>query len=127
MAYFDPKENGRLRFVNFLALIGSPPGEDDTTSNRILKADLQNLVRTIRRSIEDNLGSRSARAIKEAFADIDRDGSGRLSPRELRAALAVLKVDMTNREADMVFDEYDADRDGTIDYREFMNLIEYKP
>jgi len=57
----------------------------------------------------------------KAFADIDRDGSGRLSRDELEAALKRWKVPVDQNKLDQLVTSCDADGDGNISYPEFVD------
>ncbi len=57
----------------------------------------------------------------KAFADIDRDGSGRLSREELEQALKRWKVPAPKATLDKLIRSCDADGDGNISYPEFVD------
>ena len=57
----------------------------------------------------------------KAFADIDRDGSGRLSRDELEDALKRWKVPLEGNKLDELVTACDADGDGNISYPEFVD------
>lgn len=57
----------------------------------------------------------------KAFADIDRDGSGRLSREELEGALKRWKVPVEGGKLDALVAACDADGDGNISYPEFVD------
>ena len=134
---YDQNNDGGLDYSEFMRLVNFVPkadaGRERGGRERVVSAQLREetdaLVDRIRRRLEDNLGSsaNSARRIKETFADIDTDGSGGLSKRELSKALAVLKVDLTARELECIFERYDSDNSGEIDYSEFLRLVDYRP
>jgi Ca2+-binding EF-hand superfamily protein len=52
----------------------------------------------------------------EAFQRIDQDGSGSLSPDELRQVMGDLGEDMNEQELEDMIKEADRDGDGEIDY-----------
>lgn len=83
--------------------------------------ELDYIVRSIRMRLEDYLGPvfRTSRRLKEAFTS--RDGNNRIDRREFKDAMVALKVDLKSREIDLIFEKLARD---TIDYREFMDLIE---
>ena len=57
--------------------------------------------------------------IIDLFRDWDADGDGKVSKKEFRQALQVLGLEASRRtEADALFDTYDPDRSGQIDYGE---------
>lgn len=57
----------------------------------------------------------------KAFADIDRDGSGKLSRDELEGALKRWKVPLTKDKLDNMVRQCDTDGDGNISYGEFVD------
>lgn len=57
----------------------------------------------------------------KAFADIDADGSGRLSRDELEAALKQWKVPADKDRLDKLISACDSDGDGNISYMEFVD------
>ena len=57
----------------------------------------------------------------KAFADIDRDGSGRLSRDELEGALRRWKVPIDDAKLDALVTACDTDGDGNISYPEFVD------
>ncbi|RMZ88738.1 hypothetical protein DV736_g4030, partial [Chaetothyriales sp. CBS 134916] len=64
---------------------------------------------------------------RAAFAVFDKDGSGTISADELRQVMKSLGEDLTDAEIDEMIREADKDRDGTIDYEEFVQLLSPKP
>jgi Ca2+-binding EF-hand superfamily protein/outer membrane protein OmpA-like peptidoglycan-associated protein len=61
-------------------------------------------------------------AIQRTFSLFDKDRSGKLSKRELRAALGHLLSDASSAEAAALMSKYDADRSGTLSLQEFSSL-----
>lgn len=59
----------------------------------------------------------------EAFHRIDVDGSGSLSPDELRDVMHELGEDMNETELEAMISEADHDGDGEIDYDEFTSMM----
>ena len=55
------------------------------------------------------------------FADIDRDGSGRLDPGEIKEALKRLKVNITDQKVMELVRACDSDGDGNISFPEFVD------
>jgi centrin-3 len=63
-------------------------------------------------------------AIRGCFERYDRNRSGRLDYRELRAALQALGVDVSRAEAADVLGAYDADGSGLMEIDEFAQLVQ---
>ncbi|GJM98825.1 hypothetical protein PR202_ga15866 [Eleusine coracana subsp. coracana] len=61
---------------------------------------------------------------RAAFAVFDRDGDGFVGATELGTVLRSLGFAPGDDECRRMIDAYDEDRDGRIDFREFLNLME---
>ncbi|GJN34026.1 hypothetical protein PR202_gb22659 [Eleusine coracana subsp. coracana] len=61
---------------------------------------------------------------RAAFAVFDRDGDGFVGAAELGTVLRSLGFASGDDECRRMIDAYDEDRDGRIDFREFLNLME---
>ena len=59
----------------------------------------------------------------EAFQKFDADGSGDVSPEELKAVLMSTEEGITDEELDKLVAEADVDGDGTISYEEFVRMM----
>ena len=130
---FDKDGHG-LDYSEFIDMIGFGAGagagagsgrskDDERVSSR-LREDTDLIIKTVQRRLEDYLGpgASSARRIKETFSEIDRDRSGSIDKREFAQAMRVLKVDITGRDIDMLFERFDVNGRG-LDYSEFIDLI----
>lgn len=53
----------------------------------------------------------------------DEDGNGCVSKKEFRKAIAALGVDAPKAEVEALFDSFDPDRSGEIDYKEFQRAL----
>ena len=84
------------------------------------KNDVEELVEELRKQLED---LHSGRRIKEAFAEVDASGSGRVTRSEYASALRALRVDMSGKSLDKVFDSFDRSGRGEIVYRTFLEGI----
>ena len=60
------------------------------------------------------------------FRLFDRDGNGKISREELSAALHSLGQEPTAAELQEMLSDVDKDRNGTIDFEEFRDLIQRK-
>eukprot|EP00873_Tetraselmis_striata_P016298 jgi/Tetstr1/436562/TSEL_002716.t1 len=61
--------------------------------------------------------------IREAFKLLDRDGNGYLSAKELRYVLTNAGEPLTDAEADNILGDADVDRDGRINFEEFVKML----
>ncbi|KAH7445583.1 hypothetical protein KP509_01G015900 [Ceratopteris richardii] len=63
---------------------------------------------------------------KEAFSLFDKDGDGNITMLELGTVMRSLGQDPTDAELQEMINEVDADRNGTIDFPEFLGLMARK-
>ena len=117
----DPDADG-LSFPEFCALVRErEPGEhtDGELHQRFLAADIDGSGRVskaeyMRFALRDTL-SRSVTRIKEIFAAWDEDGDGLIDAAEFRRAVRALGLgDVSNRELDLLFREFDEDGSGQV-------------
>ncbi|RUP43400.1 calmodulin [Jimgerdemannia flammicorona] len=94
----DRNENGTIEFEEFVVLMSSP-----------LKTD------------EDH--ETQDRELHDAFAHFDLDGSGTISKKELKIAMANLGDDMTPEQIRVTMNTYDLNGDGEIDFQEFKVMM----
>ena len=57
-----------------------------------------------------------AQHMRQAFAVMDKDGSGKVSAAELRQAMRSIGQKLTDEEIDEIIREIDMDGDGEVDY-----------
>lgn len=62
-------------------------------------------------------------SVKKAFKDADRDKSGELSRREVRAILPKLGIDISDEEVAKLFKKVDESGDGQLQFREFQEML----
>ncbi|XP_015282430.1 PREDICTED: EF-hand domain-containing family member B [Gekko japonicus] len=62
----------------------------------------------------------------EAFRHYDKDGDGKISKDDLNKACFQLNIDLDAELLDALFDFCDLDKDGFIDYLEFVNFLNWK-
>jgi len=60
---------------------------------------------------------------REAFRTFDKDGSGCISAEELRTVMGSLGETLTDEEIDQMIQEADIDKDGEINYEEFVQMM----
>jgi len=61
--------------------------------------------------------------VKQAFTNIDRDGSGSVSLREFRRMMDLLKIEMTDEEVEALIAEIDEDGDAEINFKEYLVAV----
>lgn len=63
---------------------------------------------------------------REAFSLFDRDGDGSITTKELATVIRSLGQNPTEAEIQDMINEVDTDGNGTIDFREFLDLMAHK-
>jgi calmodulin len=66
----------------------------------------------------------SEEEIRETFRVFDKDGNGYVSPAELRHVLSNIGEKLNEDEIDEMIREADADGDGSINYEEFVAMMQ---
>lgn len=74
-------------------------------------------------SMEKNIFLNEAK-LKEAFKLFDIDNSGKISRDEI---ISLLGGDKSSKELDKLFDKYDSNKDGEIDFEEFIHMMKKRP
>ena len=82
------KENGTVEFKEFVTMMQKTPRNADAESE-----------------------------LKEAFKVFDKDGSGKISAKEIKTVMTNLGERLTDEEADDMIGEADINGDGEIDYQ----------
>ncbi|KAL0483167.1 calmodulin [Acrasis kona] len=59
----------------------------------------------------------------DVFKYFDNDGNGSIEAVELEQVLRKLKVDVSKQELTQMLDSVDADKSGTIEFEEFLNML----
>jgi Ca2+-binding EF-hand superfamily protein len=93
-----------------------------------LQDEVNDILDRIRDVIKESLGrtSSSGRKIKELFSEMDTDDSGTLERREIGSAMAKLGVKLLPEEINVLFERYDYNNSGQLDYGEFLNLVGFQ-
>ena len=81
---------------------------------------------TIENSIVDNLTDEQIIEFREAFQAFDKDGNGSITTKELGRVMRSLGQNLSEGEIKEVIDEVDEDRNGIIDFQEFLSLMARK-
>ncbi|GFP96520.1 calmodulin [Phtheirospermum japonicum] len=74
----------------------------------------------------DKLTEEQIAEFKEAFSLFDKDGDGCITSKELGTVMRSLGQNPTEAELIDMIDEVDADRNGSIDFPEFLSLMARK-
>ena len=107
----------------------SPNARDrDRDRDRPSSRSVKKVVDDIRAKIEDYLGDGAgvASRIKDIFAEIDRNRDGTVDQHEFTYALKLLRANCSIDYVDLIFDYYDADKNGVLDYDEFIRLLGFE-
>lgn len=70
-----------------------------------------------------NLTSSQIKELRRTFDEIDTDGSGTLSRKELRRAFRDLDIRINDNEIDIVLNQMDSNDDGRIGFEEFAKVM----
>jgi Ca2+-binding EF-hand superfamily protein len=62
-------------------------------------------------------------AVRALFEKWDKDGNGKISRAEMKQVLKELTDDFTEEQIDALFDAADSDKDGALDYQEFLDFL----
>ena len=81
---------------------------------------------TLESSIVDNLTDEQIIEFREAFQAFDKDGNGSITTKELGTVMRSLGQNLSEGEIKEVIDEVDEDKNGTIDFQEFLSLMARK-
>ena len=84
------------------------------------------IKKTVESSTIDNLTDEQIIEFREAFQAFDKDGSGSITTRELGTVLCSLGQNLSESEIKEMIDIVDEDKNGTIDFQEFLHLMERK-
>ena len=130
--YFDATHRNHMNGEEFLTAIGLGLGLDDNDNSRaatkhsVQHIDIEKLLHFARKKVEDSVGSGShaTKRLKDLFLEMDGVRSGLVDRRQFSRALSVLlKVDLTSREIDALFDHFDKRGKEAIPYNEFISSL----
>ncbi|EFB23090.1 hypothetical protein PANDA_009126, partial [Ailuropoda melanoleuca] len=68
----------------------------------------------------------SEQDMREVFRAFDLDGNGHISVDELKQAMSTLGEKLSQEELDAMIQEADVDKDGQVNYEEFLRILSQK-
>lgn len=71
----------------------------------------------------ENLTEEQIAEFKEAFQVFDKDGNGCITTKELGTVMRSLGQNPSEEELKLMIDEVDYNKDGTVDFKEFLGLM----
>ena len=80
----------------------------------------------VENSIIDNLTDEQVIEFREAFQAFDKDGNGSITTKELGTVMRSLGQNLSEAEIKEMIDIVDEDKNGTIDFQEFLHLMARK-
>ena len=80
----------------------------------------------VENSIIDNLTDEQVIEFREAFQAFDKDGNGSITTKELGTVMRSLGQNLSESEIKEMIDIVDEDKNGTIDFQEFLHLMARK-
>ena len=82
--------------------------------------------KSVESSVIDNLTDEQIIEFREAFQAFDKDGNGSITTKELGTVMRSLGQNLSEAEIKEMIDIVDEDKNGTIDFQEFLNLMARK-
>jgi Ca2+-binding EF-hand superfamily protein len=84
--------------------------------------DFQMLEKILRQKIVEKTKSGGAELLR-LFRQFDKDGNQAIDREEFKATLKIYNLDLEDDDLDMMFNRYDQDKDGLINYYEFIQHL----
>ena len=78
---------------------------------------------TVESKLIDDLTDQQIIEFREAFQAFDKDGNGSISTKELGTVMRSLGQNLSEAEIKQMIEIVDEDKSGTIDFKEFLNLM----
>jgi Ca2+-binding EF-hand superfamily protein len=121
---YDLNGNSEIDFKEFSAIIfgGEAPKGQMTKKAPISHDQVNTLVEAFRKKIVQR-GARGIVGLQRIFKIMDDDGSKSLNRMEFDKACRDFKVDITTQDLGVLFQAFDLNRDGTVQYDEFLRMI----
>ncbi|TQD97886.1 hypothetical protein C1H46_016411 [Malus baccata] len=91
--------------------------------SKLTETEIKQLMDAV---IAENLSEEEIHGLKEMFNNIDTDGSGSITLEELKTGLTRLGSKLTETEIKQLMDAADIDKNGTIDYTEFITATMHR-
>ena len=82
--------------------------------------------KSVESSVIDNLTDEQIIEFREAFQAFDKDGNGSITTKELGTVTRSLGQNLSEAEIKEMIDIVDEDKNGTIDFQEFLHLMARK-
>ena len=82
--------------------------------------------KSVESSVIDNLTDEQIIEFREAFQAFDKDGNGSITTKELGTVMRSLGQNLSEAEIKEMIDIVDEDKNGTIDFQEFLHLMARK-
>lgn len=80
------------------------------------------LIEIIKRTLKER-SANGIRGLARAFKNMDENGNKKLDPDDFRWGLYGMGVNITKQEATLIVDVCDRDKDGSVDYDEFLRFV----
>eukprot|EP00357_Protocruzia_adherens_P004449 CAMPEP_0114993068 /NCGR_PEP_ID=MMETSP0216-20121206/12311_1 /TAXON_ID=223996 /ORGANISM="Protocruzia adherens, Strain Boccale" /LENGTH=302 /DNA_ID=CAMNT_0002356643 /DNA_START=97 /DNA_END=1005 /DNA_ORIENTATION=+ len=97
-------------------------GEDETGA--AFKGEIGRFIKMMRQKlIQRTSGSHDEYLLRQIFRDFDTDDSGKLTIDELNAMLLKLEIPLERKYTRAIFNTFDKDGNGTIEFEEFVSYI----
>lgn len=84
------------------------------------------LTATAKKNMTEKLSEEQIQEFKEAFSLFDKDGDGTISTKELGTVMRALGQNPTEAEIQDMIKDVDKDNSGSIEFKEFLELMQKK-
>ena len=113
----------------------APPPAEETEDERKKRGRKQTSIlgniewdpdRPVAEQLREALSKNAGRVI-DLFREWDQDGDGNVSKKEFRKAMPKLGFDVPAKDVDVLFDSFDPDGSGSIDFTELKKMLRPPP